>query len=110
MVNKVSSEAVQAIRDAEEKAAAIRTDAQMRAQALLAEARTSGEENCKKTEIDTRAELKAMLAEMKIKATGLIERSRSEAAEEAAAMRTASEPKKAEAAKLIIRRLVEKCQ
>lgn len=106
----MSRDAVIAIKEAEGKAAALRRGAAEKARLMAAEAKEAGENICLITERDTRAEHKAMLSEMKTKATGLIERSRNEATEEAAAMAAAAESKKVIAAKLIIRRLVEKCQ
>jgi hypothetical protein len=109
MVSQMSQDAVLMIRETEKKADEIRRQAAEKALMISANAKSAGEKRCAETEKDTRAELKVMLSEMKTKAASLIERSRSEAKEEAA-MAASAEPKMGMAAKLIIRRLMEKCQ
>ena len=104
----MAKQVLQSIKQTEEEAAKIRRDAAAKAEQMVRDARSDGEEKVRLAEEQTKQANRQMLAEMRHKADELGQRSRREAEDEAAKLESATAATLDAAADVIINAINEK--
>lgn len=104
----MAKQVLQTIKQTEADAAALRQEAAQKAEALLRDTRSAGEEQLRTAEEQTKQANRQMLAEMRQKAEELGQRSRDEAEAEAARLEADSTAAVDAAAEVIIGKMMEK--
>lgn len=106
----MSKEAISRVRQAELEAARIRDEAETNARKTIEEnQRTCEEEAARQTEATAR-ELKARLEDVRQRTEALVERSRSEAGKDGAALEAEADGKMKEAIRVIVWEMFDSCQ
>ena len=106
----MSKEAISRVRQAELEAARIRDEAETNARKTIEEnQRTCEEEAAMQTEATAR-ELKARLEDVRQRTEALVERSRSEAGKDGAALEAEADGKMKEAVRVIVWEMCDACQ
>ena len=106
----MSRESILKIRETEQTAEQIVSDARARAQEIVAAAETEGRERCERVERETAAELSEMLGKIRERTLLLAERTEEESAEETAALRERVALRRRIAEKIIIMGVERKCR
>ena len=106
----MSKESILKIKETEALAEQMISDARVRAQKILEDARAEGIADCDHTETQTAAELSSMLNQIRARTVTMSERMAEESDEEIAQMREQVTLRRRIAEKIILRGVVKKCR
>ena len=109
-VKALAKEAMRKIHDAEERAQAIREEAVLQADQMVAMAAQKGREHYEKSCAAAESENEAKLAAIRTHAEEVLAKTRTEAEKTAAQMKKIAQPRTRDAVKRIVQGIVEQCR
>ncbi len=106
----MSRESIQKIKETEQEAERIVSEAQARAQQMIADAERNGQALCERTEAETVAAAKDVMLQLQERSNALRTRMSEEAQEEANELKRQASLRRRSAEKIVIRGLTSKCR